>query len=269
LPTVPDQPHHVISPNLHAILIHYPLGLIIVGVLIELFSFLWRRSGFRAAGRWMILIGVASAIPAVTSGMYALYDVMGDQMATTRKDMIAAAPLNDHQWHLIRDHIKLNAVATGVMAIAVVFWIGSSDRWRHRLHWPILLVLIFGVGSMIAGAWHGGEMVYSQGVAVRVTEPSMSNPAQNKEGEHSHGQENQPKTQLGKILHSIKTPVERVADMVDVHVISAGWTVALALLTLGLSMRAASAPRLARVTTVESGTTTEDEINRAFSSSPG
>lgn len=47
-----------ISPNWHVILIHYPLGLLAVGILIEFFSFLgWRRSGFRTAGRWMILLG--------------------------------------------------------------------------------------------------------------------------------------------------------------------------------------------------------------------
>jgi uncharacterized membrane protein len=231
-------PHHAISPNLHVILIHYPLGLIIVGVLIELFSFLWRRSGFRAAGRWMILIGVASAIPAATSGMYALYDVMGNQMGTTLKDMKASAPLNDQQWHMIRDHVKLNSIAAGIMAIAVVTWLGSSDRWRRTLHWPLVIVLLIGVGMMISGAWHGGEMVYRLGTAVQMQQPSESQPSQNKEAEHEHGEENE--APLGKAVHIIKKPVEKVADMVDVHVIAAGWTVALALISLGLSIRSIS-----------------------------
>jgi hypothetical protein len=34
-----------IHPNWHVILIHLPLGLLGVGVVIELLSFLWRRSG--------------------------------------------------------------------------------------------------------------------------------------------------------------------------------------------------------------------------------
>ena len=42
------MPHEFIRPNWHVILIHYPLGLLVVGILIELFAFLWRRSGFRA-----------------------------------------------------------------------------------------------------------------------------------------------------------------------------------------------------------------------------
>src|SRR5207248_1120229 len=180
----PLVPHHVISPNLHVILIHYPLGLIIAGILIELFSFLWRRSGFRAAGRWMILIGVASAIPAATSGMYALYDVMGDQMGTTLKDMKNTAPLNDHQWHMIRDHVTWNAIDAGAA--------------------------------------------------------------------------------LGKTLHAIKKPVEKLADMVDVHVIAAGWTVALALIALGLSIRATTAGSWT-AGDYRGGSATENEIARAFS----
>src|ERR671913_975676 len=69
-------PKEFINPNLHVILIHYPLGLLVVGTLIELFSFLgWRRSAFRAAGRWMLLLGILSLAPTMFSGLYALADV--------------------------------------------------------------------------------------------------------------------------------------------------------------------------------------------------
>jgi uncharacterized membrane protein len=69
-----------IIPNWHVILIHYPLALLTVGTLIEIFSFLWRRSGFRAAGRGMILIGALCAIPAATSGIYAARQVLSSEM---------------------------------------------------------------------------------------------------------------------------------------------------------------------------------------------
>ena len=41
----------LIIPNYHVILVHYPLALLAMGLLIEIFSFLWRRSSARAAGR--------------------------------------------------------------------------------------------------------------------------------------------------------------------------------------------------------------------------
>ena len=39
--------HEFVEPNLHAALIHVPLGLLLIGTLIELFArFFWRRSSF-------------------------------------------------------------------------------------------------------------------------------------------------------------------------------------------------------------------------------
>ena len=49
-----------ISPNWHAILIHAPLGLLSVGIILELMGFLWRRSGLRPAARWSCWIQFAA-----------------------------------------------------------------------------------------------------------------------------------------------------------------------------------------------------------------
>ena len=57
--------HEFVNPNLHVVWVHFPMALLIIGALIELFSFMWWRSGFRAAGRWMILIG--DGLPGVGS----------------------------------------------------------------------------------------------------------------------------------------------------------------------------------------------------------
>src|SRR5205814_1160949 len=64
-----------INPNLHVVLVHFPLALLLFGAVIELVApLLWRRSAFRAAGRWMILLGALTAAPTATAGLYALYD---------------------------------------------------------------------------------------------------------------------------------------------------------------------------------------------------
>src|ERR1700722_10329905 len=46
---LPRMAGEIINPNLHVVFIHYPLGLLVAGTVIELFSFLWPRSGVRAA----------------------------------------------------------------------------------------------------------------------------------------------------------------------------------------------------------------------------
>src|SRR5438093_1597912 len=98
-----------INPNYHVVLIHAPLALLIVGTLIEVFSFLWRRSGFRAAGRWMILIGALAAVPTVTSGLYAMWDVNNpDNMeGMTWHAIRADSPVKGDAWDMLQDHARL------------------------------------------------------------------------------------------------------------------------------------------------------------------
>jgi uncharacterized membrane protein len=75
------------------------LALLIAGTLIELFSFLWRRHGFRAAGRWMILLGALSGIPTALSGIYALYDVANPSQNQVKwHEVTAQNSLNDQLW---------------------------------------------------------------------------------------------------------------------------------------------------------------------------
>ena len=85
----------LVTPNWHVIFIHYPLALLTLGTLIELFSFMWRTSGFRAAGRWMILLGAVFSVPAVTTGMYAFRDAVSQQSGGTWIEVQARSPLNE------------------------------------------------------------------------------------------------------------------------------------------------------------------------------
>jgi uncharacterized membrane protein len=158
----------LVIPNYHVILIHYPLALLGLGLLIEIFSFLWRRSSFRVAGRWMIFLGALAMVPAATSGIYALFDIAGHGQDQTDswQDLKEGSGFSAHDWSLARDHVLLNSAATGLALVAVVAWVGASDRWRRGLYVPALLALIAAMALMTDGAWHGGEMVFRKGFGV-------------------------------------------------------------------------------------------------------
>jgi uncharacterized membrane protein len=136
---------------LHVILIHYPIALLFLGVAIEVFSFLWRRSSVRLAGRWMILLGALSMLPSAASGMFALSDV---------------EITSDIQHHLLNEHALWQSIATVLSVIVVVLWMACSDKWRRRLYWPSLVLLVLAVAMSVSGAWHGGEAVYRHGTGV-------------------------------------------------------------------------------------------------------
>jgi uncharacterized membrane protein len=209
-----------IIPNFHVCLIHFPLALLILGVTIEFFSFFYRHSSFRTAGRWMILLGTLTAIPALTTGLYALENVMGhgsdyDSWAQLK----AASNFDVNDWSFIRYHIVLNSAGTGVALFAVVLWLGSTDSWRRILRIPVLFLLIVAVALIVDGAWHGGEMVFRLGFAGPGKLSVLP--------DHP----DKPKT--------LEDRVEYFAPEGEVHLLMAGFVFALAAAALGLSIRRA------------------------------
>src|SRR5688572_1229892 len=69
----PHMTNELIIPNWHVILIHYPLGVFMLGMLLELLLLVFRHHGpVRSAARWMIVLGALAGLPAAYSGMYAL-----------------------------------------------------------------------------------------------------------------------------------------------------------------------------------------------------
>jgi uncharacterized membrane protein len=143
-----------IVPNYHVILIHYPLALLVAGVIAELATCFWSKSGARVAGRWMILLGALSMLPAATSGMSALADVIEHR-----------GELTEQQYHSLKDHTVWMAIASLIITVSVTIWIGCCDRVRILLRWPVLVLLLWAVLMMGAAAWHAGEAVYKHGVA--------------------------------------------------------------------------------------------------------
>jgi uncharacterized membrane protein len=238
-------PKEFINPNFHVILIHYPLGLLVVGTIIELFAFLWRRSAFRAAGRWMILIGALSLVPTATSGLYAMADVNrvaesspgagdGTPDDATWSEVRAQSPVQGEAWEMMTRHAWSNAAGSVVLLLMVVLWLGSSDIWRSRLHLLFLLLLVGGLGMIIFGAWYGGEMIYRHGVGVEVVRETG--------GTGTGGGGSAGAAALEQT--DIRDKIAYYAPPLQVHVILAGAAVSLGLAALGLSLRSAAQARV-------------------------
>lgn len=160
--------HQFISPNWHPLLIHYPLGFLSAGILIEILSFMWPRGFFRAAGRWMILLGALLTLPALAAGLYAFKSILGGHGAW--HDIVRESGWTKQQWEYMRLHLLLNCIGCAVIIIAVITWIADSDVWRRRLYFPVLLALIGGMALFAVAGWYGGESVYRFGAGVQSAE---------------------------------------------------------------------------------------------------
>ncbi|HEX3357591.1 MAG TPA: DUF2231 domain-containing protein [Tepidisphaeraceae bacterium] len=254
----------LINPNLHVILIHYPIALLFIGTAIEVLAFMWRRSSFRAAGRWMILIGALATMPAITTGMYAARQAMAAEDAASWSDLKSQAHLSAEQWDQLSWHIRFNSIAAGLLALLVVIWLGSSDRFRHKAHPIFLIVLLAAVGLIAAGAWRGGELVYAHSTGVGIV----------KGGWPTSMPESSPATTRAAAggqwafdaLNAANTQAQRFDAALDIHAMLAGWVIAFALVTLGLSLRALSP------LTTEKGedlATSDDDIVNAIAGRSG
>jgi uncharacterized membrane protein len=264
----------LVSPNLHVVLLHTPIAMLVAGLLIELFSFLgWRRSTFRLAGRWMILLGALTMAPVATSGLYALRDVVSarlpaDAIPQSWNEILQSSSLaNDPvAWQHMSRHAWWEAIAAAGLLLVVVMWLACSDRWREKLHVPLLVLLVVGVGVTLAGAYEAGEGVYRHGVAVErahdgsptaapSTSPNSSTPTtaaatNGATNGTSNGTSNAASNAASNgasngasnsEVSAVLDRVEHVLPPMQIHVISAGTVVSLALAALALAIRATHA----------------------------
>lgn len=201
-----------ISPNWHVVFIHYPIAFLSGGILIELLTVPWPRSPLRAAGRWMILLGALMAIPALTLGLYAFATVVGS--GHSWYEIAQNSHWSRDQWQYMSCHIWLNSIGALLATGAVMTWLASSDDWRGRLYWPALVILIAAMASFAAGAWFGGESVYRYGTAVATAASSTASA----EPHHQHG-------------------INWYIPPLELHVLLAGTTVAVALGAMALTIR--------------------------------
>lgn len=164
----------LLRPNWHVALIHFPMGLLITGVLIELLSFGWRNVSLKTAGRWMIFLGALAMIPASLSGLYAFSDVMRTDNAAGPYaiwgETVVGSPLAGGAYLALQRHAWMQGVATVLCLLGSVLWAGLSDRGRRFFHVPAMGLILLGVGVMVAGAWFGGEAIYGHGAGVRLAQ---------------------------------------------------------------------------------------------------
>ena len=258
--------------------------MLVIGTMIELFSFLWRRSGFRAAGRWMILIGALATSPAITTGMYAARQAMGGDDDASWTQLKQTTPFTAEQWQNLTWHTRCNVAGTIVCALLIVTWIGSSDYWRGKLHLIFMLFLLLAVGTFSYGAWNGGEMVYTHRMGSQLVKGGwQSTPAdtgttdstavkagsitaRNSTTEESPAPNPEEKgKEVFKAFNAAGAQMTKFDNVLDIHAMLAGWTVALALVTLGLSIRAIStSPRVP----IDDSMAHDEDILQALSPQP-
>lgn len=138
-------------PNLHPILVHFPIALLTASVAFDLAGIVLRREELERSGWWTLVTGCAGLALTVVSGLLA-------------KESVAITP--EAQGHF-DVHQQLAFAVAGVYALLLLWRIASRTRLPHGRRWLFITLSLAGSLLLWVGAWHGGEMVYRFGVGVR------------------------------------------------------------------------------------------------------
>jgi uncharacterized membrane protein len=142
-------------PNIHPLLVHFPIALLLASVVLSWADLLWKGKNFERAAWYTLLLGLTGTVVTVATGLIAAQDVPPGSPAQ--------ATLNTH---------RLLGVAT-----FVVFGLQAICAWRNKgvyspgkraLHTAIQLV---GVALIVTVGFFGGELVYTYGVGVAALVP--------------------------------------------------------------------------------------------------
>ena len=148
------------ATHLHAMIIHFPIALIMIGFLSEIISLFLKKSFFRNTAFYLLILGSLGVISAYFSGNFA-------------GDGIEEGPLK-----IPMELHEQAAVITLILAIittlfkTTIFYFKQNASWAK---WIGALLFTALVASVIYTGYLGGQLVYSHGAGVELALPNFNN----------------------------------------------------------------------------------------------
>ncbi len=152
--------------HLHAMFIHFPIALLIVGFLSEVISLFSKKEFFKTGGFYLLILGALGTIASYFSGNAAGEGIEEGPLEKVMELHEQAATLT--LWL---------TVATALVYLAIFIF-------KYRRSWArIASIVLFAsvIGSLARTGYLGGQLVYKHGAGVQLTLPDFSNPDAGKE----------------------------------------------------------------------------------------
>ncbi len=138
-------------PGMHPFLTHFPIALLSLSVVSEWTAFLLGRDEFSRVGWWTQLAGTLGLAAAAGTGILAAGSLRLPEAGKPYLEM----------------HQEIALVAGSVFAVLLFWRIASRTRRPARNEKAFLLLFTAGAAALWAGAWYGGELVYTFGAGVQ------------------------------------------------------------------------------------------------------
>jgi nitrite reductase/ring-hydroxylating ferredoxin subunit/uncharacterized membrane protein len=134
---------------LHPALVHFPIGLFVLSLILDIASYLWATSiDLFLAAYYAMLFGIIGAALAAFAGLADWADIRLDHPAKKTATI----------------HMVLNLTAVGLFVINLFLRAGQLDLAVTPL--LNLLLSLVGVGIILVSGYLGGTMIYDNGIGV-------------------------------------------------------------------------------------------------------
>ncbi len=149
------------STHLHAMVVHFPVALLIVGFLFEVTSYFYKKAFFRQSAFYLLILGMLGTVGAYLSGNAA---GAGIEEGLLKKAMEL--------------HEQAATISLWLTIITVLFYAGIYFFKYNRSWSRVIAVLLFAgvMGSIARTGYLGGQLVYKHGAGVELALPDFSNP---------------------------------------------------------------------------------------------
>jgi uncharacterized membrane protein len=168
-------------PPIHPSIVHFPIALVTLSVMADLFGRLTDSATLRAAGFWALIGAVVGGALAIVAG---LFDMNRERI--------------EHAAHeRVHFHMKVGfTLFAAVAGLTVWRWLIYANA-QNTPGWGYLVAALLVFGLTLFQGYLGGELVYADGVGVaptgQGTEPPpeaqerVANVAHSGSGQVSHG----------------------------------------------------------------------------------
>jgi|SRR5665647_253902 len=150
----------ITASHLHAMIIHFPIALLLVGFLSEVISLITKKEFYKRAGLYLLILGALGTISAYLSGNAAGEGIEEGPLAKAMELHEQAATIS--LWLTI---------ITAVVYLSI-FILKYKKSWAR-----IISVLLFAalIGAIARTGYLGGQLVYKHGAGVQLALPDFSN----------------------------------------------------------------------------------------------
>lgn len=140
-------------PPVHPAIVHFPIALLTLSFIADLFGFFYRSDSLQSAGWWSLLGAAVGAAAAVIAG---LWDMNREEI--------------EHKAHeRVHTHLKIGLVVFALIAGLTIWrWIIYSNV-EYSLGWFYLIFALSVLALTFFQGWLGSELVYGYGVGVAPT----------------------------------------------------------------------------------------------------